>query len=188
MTNTTIKRLEFPEFHFTLLGIDNQPICMLDDMTLAADVASGLNAALPDSAIACGTLWKNDIVSLLGVSPETAASNDMACYANETEMDQVWDDWLNNTLEAELLALYDLKYGAPSDPFFVNDFPQLDFAEGLHFHDSLANEMTAREMDEALHQHPDVMLTATVFKEDILRMLEELGYEDSKANLTEVQE
>ena len=68
-----IKRLEFPEFHTTLLGIDDQPVSLLADPALAADIAAGLQAALPNSAIRHGTLEKSDIVDLLGFSPEATA-------------------------------------------------------------------------------------------------------------------
>lgn len=91
MHRTTIKRLDFPEFHRTLLGIDDQPICELDDRTLAADITAGLQAGLPNSAIAHGTLERRDIVSLLGFSPEAAASNGVTCFPNATEIEDAWN-------------------------------------------------------------------------------------------------
>lgn len=187
MHHPLIKRLDFPEFHRTLLGINDQPICELDDARLAADIAAGLQAALPGSEIAHGTLEKSDIIGLLGFSPEAAASNGTGCYPNETEIDDAWDRWFDHTSEAELFALYDLKYGAMSDPFYVNDCPQPGNTASAYFHNYLAGEMTAQELDQALQQHPEVMLTATILEEDMLSTLEGLGYQGNEDNLAKAQ-
>lgn len=85
------------------------------------------------------------------------------------------------------MTLYDQKYGAPSDPFYVNDYPQPRDAESAYFQGYLAHEMTASELVQALQQHPEVMLTATILKEDMLRTLEGLGYQGNEDNLARAQ-
>ncbi len=109
------------------------------------------------------------------------------CYPNEAEIEDAWNRWFDNTSEAELLALYEQKYGAPSDPFYVNDCPQPRDTESAYFQSYLAHEMTATELDQALQQHPEAMLTATILKEDMRRTLEGLGYQGNEDNLAKAQ-
>jgi hypothetical protein len=74
-----------------------------------------------------------------------------------------------------------------SDPFYVNDCPQPGDTASAYFRDYLAGEMTARELDQALQQHPDVMLTTTILQDDMLRTLEGLGYQGNEENLAKAQ-
>jgi hypothetical protein len=91
MHSITIKRIDFPEFHRTLLAVNHQPLCELDDMRLAADTATSLQVALPHSTLQHGAIAKHDIIDLLGYCPAIAARNSLTCYTNDTEIADAWN-------------------------------------------------------------------------------------------------
>lgn len=156
MHSITIKRIDFPEFNRTILAVGDRPLCELDDMRLAADIATRLQAALPHSTLQHGAIAQHDIIDLLGYCPAIAARNSLTCHPNDTEIADAWDTWFNDSPEADLLDLFDQKYeaiarptlGPPNNDTTVLSHAAIPLAEALGF-EYLKAKIIAKEVSPA---------------------------------------